>query len=473
MIREIVKMLNQYAVDYPTFPVNQRYSHLFAILAGCRAATMGRQVFGARMVFQESFLQIQRRLLHHLIQKDSIHGSLMYQNTHHRMWWVKAKHQLRIRDASQDRQPEIHSRFSKNYEADQQRLQISDLHFDKFTTPATFACWKIRFKTEVCTCSQFPTEAMLWIKEVEMGESVGDLKSSRSTRGIRMPDLTCSMRRLLQHWTESSIILTSKEESVWRKWKLKKKTSSSEEDRSLTWSTSTSGSLSQRFCRELCGPIYKQLFFDMMIFRNSIRNGTEFYYQWRRIPSDDILEGMYKLRMRESEKLKNVLELYDLEIHQKTAGPDYHRLKTMVKRSIEHNLRHKNFGARYGNYETSAVVNNQGTKQREQRSQGDCWQWKANGQCSKGDNCSFRHDMNKRAKPTQPNPSPRSSTQQSVQKKKHREPRRSPRGRSPSGRIARLPCKDCFKGTCSTPFCEKWHPPECLFYMSENGGRFG
>ena len=23
-------------------------------------------------------------------------------------------------------------------------------------TPATFACWKIRFKTEVCTCSQFP-----------------------------------------------------------------------------------------------------------------------------------------------------------------------------------------------------------------------------------------------------------------------------------------------------------------------------
>ena len=31
---------------------------------------------------------------------------------------------------------------SKNYAADQQRLQISDLHFDKFTTPATFACWK-------------------------------------------------------------------------------------------------------------------------------------------------------------------------------------------------------------------------------------------------------------------------------------------------------------------------------------------
>ena len=66
---------------------------------------------------------------------------------------------------------------SKNYGADQQRLQISDLHFDKFPTPATFACWKIRFKTEVCTCSQFPTEAMQWIKEVEMVDSVDDFKT--------------------------------------------------------------------------------------------------------------------------------------------------------------------------------------------------------------------------------------------------------------------------------------------------------
>ena len=42
-------------------------------------------------------------------------------------------------------------RFSKNYGADQQRLQVSDLHFEKFPAPATFACWKISFKTEVCT----------------------------------------------------------------------------------------------------------------------------------------------------------------------------------------------------------------------------------------------------------------------------------------------------------------------------------
>ena len=49
---------------------------------------------------------------------------------------------------------------------------------------------------------------------------------------------------------------------------------------------------------------------------------------------------------KESEKLRTVLELYDLEIHQKKIGPDYHRLKTMVKRSIEQDIRNKNFGSR-------------------------------------------------------------------------------------------------------------------------------
>ena len=78
---------------------------------------------------------------------------------------------------------------SKNHGADQQRLQISDLHFDKFPTPATFACWTIRFKTEVCACSRFPTEAMQWIKEVELDDSVDELRSSSSIRGISMPDV--------------------------------------------------------------------------------------------------------------------------------------------------------------------------------------------------------------------------------------------------------------------------------------------
>ena len=153
-----------------------------------------------------------------------------------------------------------------------------------------------------------------------------------------------------------------------------------------------------------------------------------------KIPHDDILEGLYKLRIRESDKLKTVLELYDLETHQKKLGPDYHRLKAMVKRSIEQEIRNKNFGARFGNFQKNAVVKNQGTKQRVQRFPGDCWQWEVNGQCLKGDNCSFGHDMNKRGKSSPSNPSPNSFMRQNE--------RKPSRTRSPRGKVPVMECLD-------------------------------
>ena len=53
-------------------------------------------------------------------------------------------------------------------------------------------------------------------------------------------------------------------------------------------------------------------------------NVQEFDTRWdevllsmSKIPSDDVVENIYKLRVRESAQLKTVLELYDTEIHQK------------------------------------------------------------------------------------------------------------------------------------------------------------
>ena len=56
----------------------------------------------------------------------------------------------------------------QNSMAVQLRLQISEAQFDKFPTPSSFSCWRIRFKTQVSSCCDFPSETMLWIKEVEM-----------------------------------------------------------------------------------------------------------------------------------------------------------------------------------------------------------------------------------------------------------------------------------------------------------------
>ena len=121
-------------------------------------------------------------------------------------------------------------------------------------------------------------------------------------------------------------------------------------------------------------------------------------------------------------------------------------------------------------YEKNAVVKNQGTKQRVQRILGDCWQRETNGQCVKETIAVSCHDINQRGKVASSNPSQNSSMRQSERKPSRT---RSPRGRSPSGRMSRWPCKDYLRGTCNNSFCDKWHPPECLFYKTKNGCRFG
>ena len=320
---------------------------------------------------------------------------------------MRIKRQFRISDASPDRQRKNQSSLVREI------LQgimgrpttIADPRssFDKFPTPATFACWKIRFKTEVCTCSQFPTEAMLWITEVEMVDSVNDLKDSFSVRGIRMPDFEVLDARIASALNKIIHNTQFKRRVSLREHKAQK------EDCFLRG-------------RQIAHLIYE--YFRVTGIHDSVENYADLFtiglrnddiqefdskrdgilLSMTKIPPDDILEGLCKLRMRESEKLNTVLELCDLEIHQKKAGPDYHRLKTMVKRSIEQDLRNSNFGTTNGYYERNAVVKNLGIKQRVQRILGDCWQWETS------------HDVNKRAKMTQPNPSPNSFMQQDEEK---------------------------------------------------------
>ena len=318
--------------------------------------------------------------------------------------------------------------------ADQQRLQIADLHFDKFPTLATFACWKIRFKTEVCSCSQFPTEAMQWIKEVELVDSVDDLESSSSIGGISMPN-----------FEELDARIASALNKIIHNSHFKRRISLEEQK----------AQKQDRFLRgrQIAYLIYE--YFRVTGANDSVENYADLFtivlrsddikefdskcdeilLQMTQIPLDDILEGLYKLRLRESEKFKTVLELYDLEIHQKKLGLDYHRLKTMVKRSIEQDIQNKNFGARNGNYEKNAVVKNQG-KQRVKRILGDCWQWEPNGQCIKGDNCSFRHDVDKRGKITQSNTSPNSFMQQNERKNIE----------NPKSQREKVPVAECLDG---------------------------
>ena len=223
---------------------------------------------------------------------------------------------------------------------------------------------------------------MLWIKEVEMVHSLDELKSSRSVCGKDFPNF-----KILDAKFASALNKIVQNSHFKKKVSLEEQ-KASKEDRFLR-GRQIACMINDDF--RVTGADdtvldYADLFSVALHEDNIQEFGTrwdEVLLSMSNIPSDDILESLYKLRIHDSAQLKTVMELYDMEIHQKKLGPDYHRLKAMVKRSIEQDIRNKNFGIRNGNFEKNALVKNQGTKQRVQRILGDCWQWETNGQCVK------------------------------------------------------------------------------------------
>ena len=157
---------------------------------------------------------------------------------------------------------------------------------------------------------------MHWIKEVEMVDSVDDSKSSCSLRGMRMPDFEvldakiASALNRINHNSHFQRRISLEEQKAPKRVPFP------------SWKTNRLPDL-----RVLPGhwtqysvENYADLF--AISFRNDDSKWDGILLSMTKIPSDDILEGLYNLRIRESEKLKTILELYDLEIHQKKAGPD-------------------------------------------------------------------------------------------------------------------------------------------------------
>ena len=260
------KMLTHYAMDNPTLQINQCCSHLIQILAECKAVLSrmpsrnngppciwdthgisGNVVADPTASSSAPYLQESSPRVSDVSELTSPHVVSECQTP------VQDQERYQSRQSARNSVVPSEGRFSQNYGADQQRLQISDLHFDKFPTPTTFACWKKRFKTEVCTCSQFPTEAMQWIKEVEMVDSVDDLKSSW---GIQMPKfevldakIASTLNRIIHNTQFKRRVSLEEQKSPKRGPFPSRKT-----DRSPL--RVFAGHWDPWFCRDLCRPVY-------------------------------------------------------------------------------------------------------------------------------------------------------------------------------------------------------------------------
>ena len=199
---------------------------------------------------------------------------------------------------------------------------------------------------------------------------------------------------------------------------------------------------------------YADLLFSIVLRNNNIQ---EFHTRWGRNFTDygAIPTWWYS---RKSVQIENT-RVWNIE--DRIWIVQHRRSKIMRKRSVEEDLKTWNFEARNGKIESNMLVKNPRKLRHVLKGQGECWQWIAIGLCSKGNNCSFRPDTKKRAKPaTQPAPSPEHPQSQDV---KDSSKAKCPGGRSPSGRINRMPWEDHLKGSCANSSCGNWHSPKCSF----------
>ena len=89
-----------------------------------------------------------------------------------------------------------------------------------------------------------------------------------------------------------------------------------------------------------------------------------------------------------------MLALYDPETVRNGGQTSYSRLKTSVRLFYDQKMRSRNLKARndmiHGGVVTRSRKENRANVERKV---GDCWQWQATGQCSKGDSCGFHHGV--------------------------------------------------------------------------------
>ena len=140
---------------------------------------------------------------------------------------------------------------------------------------------------------------------------------------------------------------------------------------------------------------------DLFHIRSQNDDVDEFDVRWDQAllsasetPTEMVLEGLYMSKVQDSVQLQTVLALCDRETVRNNGQPSFSRLKTSVRLHVDQTMRIRHFRVRNEVMERGVVTKSQKRKKKAnvERKVGDCYQWKANGQCLKGDSCSFGHD---------------------------------------------------------------------------------
>ena len=293
------------------------------------------------------------------------------------------------------------------------------------------------------SCHDFPSEAMLWIKEVEMVDSMEELKSSRSVADKNFPNFEVLDARIAS--SLNKIIHNSH---------FKKKISLEEQK-------------AQRDGRFLRGRQIAFMIYDYFrvtgahdtvldyadLFSVTLHddNIQEFDTRW-----DEVLLSLIKIPPRNSNLYWNCTTWKFITRHR---CPIIKNWRQWWKEKRSETSITKFWRQTRENWNRSSGKNRNGMNGVE-GGKGTWNQWKEKGQCSKGDQCTFRHDTQDPAQ--KPEDTAATFSEPSMSRGRSVSRKRSIQGKSNHGAILRQPWRYYLKGTCTRSLCEYWHPPGCV-----------
>ena len=201
-IQENFKMRNQITVgDCLTFPVNLQRFPKFSFHAEPRqtpASEYMEFIWITGNVPGNQFSTFDSRQDHHQgiqsgdVQRESgyqfqkLQGQIFSQEMTNK---IEAEIQCRhLQEGPSTIISLIPMKFPQNFDGCTAKTVNVGVAIRQIPNPKSVLVWRVRFNNQVIACSDFPSEAMLRIGEVEMVDSLDELKSSRSVSGQTFPN---------------------------------------------------------------------------------------------------------------------------------------------------------------------------------------------------------------------------------------------------------------------------------------------
>ena len=348
------------------------------------------------------------------------------------------------------------------------RKEANKITFPEWPSHAKLRRWKLAFKKKIAGASSKPKLAFIWAGSVETAKSWQELEDGDDDEFETLnAKIGAGLTDIIPTSSDFARDILNLEERLAKEGKMLN-------GRQLAWLMYENFRVSEVEGSLLELDDFMQI---SLVGDNLFKFDADWTYgleNVRRRPDDETLESLYKKQLEKSHQLKSAMSLYKHDLIHNGKEKSYERLRVMVRAHLEDRKLQRN------KEEQAKAITGQGPGVHAANQV--CRVFKKYGSCPRGTKCPWPHDQDtaaprKRSKSRGKGKGGKGDSKgkdtaggdsaprgRSEERDKTRRPSR---GKSPSGKADKAPCRNWAKGSCTKgDQCDFWHPRPCKFYPS-------